>query len=366
MTRRVFLSLLFSSLVVFSGCGKKGPIEPPLARIPQTVQELTVLQRGDRVFLSWVNPEAYIDGNPIGEVASVEVWLIEEERAAGSTAKKWTKADFEGQAGLLTRLSADQFGALLSRETAKAELTYVYAPKEEDVSRKALVLALRVRDKQNRTSDFSEPVSLDLVSPPPPPQKVRAEVFEDHIQVRWEDAVGAAEDEGLSTPVGYNLYRSGEEGQALRLNSALIKKREYLDKDFSFGQTYRYLVRAVLESAPKVESDDSEPIDITPRDTFPPAPPSGLTAIGGSGIIALSWEAGRESDLGGYRVWRRVAGEVEFVLIATLTASESSFQDVKVEKNTRYEYAITALDTAGNESQKSEPAHGTMRDNPAA
>jgi predicted small lipoprotein YifL len=364
MSRRVLFLLLSFTLVVFSGCGKKGPIEPPLARVPQTVQQLTVLQRGEKVFLSWINPEAYIDGNPIAEVAVVEVWLIEEDRSTGSTGKKWTKADFENKAELLSRLPADQFSALRSGEPAKNELTYVYTPKTEDFNRKVLTFALRVKDKKNRSSDFSEPVPLGLVSPPVPPQKVRAEIFEDHIQVRWEDAAGPNEE--ISKPGGYNLYRSGEKGQAQRLNSALIKKQEFRDKDFSFGQTYRYFVRAVRESAPQVESDDSEPVDITPQDTFPPGPPSGLTAIGGSGVIALSWEAGRESDLEGYRIWRRVNGEADFVIIATLTASESSFQDAKVEKNTRYEYAITALDTAGNESRKSEPARGIMRDNPPA
>jgi hypothetical protein len=366
MARRIFFLLVFSGLIVFSGCGKKGPIEPPLARLPQTVQGFSLFQRGDKVLLNWTNPEAYIDGNPIGKVAEVEIWLIKENRAVGTAAKKWTTADFENKAELLIRISADQFSTFHSLEPEQTGLTYVYAPKTEEFGHKVLTFALRVKDGEKRTSAFSEPSSLVLLPPPAPPQNVLTEVFEDHIQVRWKEGEEVSQATGSAKPAGYNLYRSVGDVPARRLNSALITQPEYSDKDFSFGQTYRYFVRTVLESAPPVESEDSQSAEVSPRDTFPPRPPTGLAVIGGSGFIALSWEANRESDLGGYRVWRRLEGKGEFVLIAKLTAAESSFQDTRVEKNSRYEYAITALDTAGNESQKSEPARGIVRNNPPA
>ncbi len=364
MTRRVVFVVLLSTLTALSGCGKKGPIEPPLVRIPQTGQNLTALQRGGRVFLSWSNPEAYIDGNPIEDVAVVELWLIQEIRSGAGAAKKWTAAEFENKAELLTRISADQFGALHPPGASGAELTYLYLPKAEDLGGKVLTFALRVRDRKMRSSGFSEPVSLVLLSPPLPPQKVRAVVFEDHIQVGWDDPAQAGEGVESKKADGYNIYRSGGESSVARLNSGLIKKREYQDKEFSFDQTYRYFVRAVLDSVPPVESEDSERFEVIPRDTFPPAPPRGLTAIRGSTFIALSWESGREPDLAGYNVWRRKDGKGEFVLLASLTVAESAFQDAMVEKGILYEYAITALDTSGNESRKSGSARASMRDNP--
>jgi hypothetical protein len=364
--RCVVLSLLLlSGLMGLSSCGKKGPIEVPLVQTPQTVQNFSVLQRGGKIFLSWTNPDATIDGSPIRDVAAIEVWLIKEERSGQGTAKKWAGAEFESRAELLTQISAGQFDGLRAGEEATAELRYLYLPDEKDFGRGILTFALRVKDGKRRVSAFSEPVSLELLTPPPPPQRVQAVVFEAHIQVRWEDRPGAGEGAGSAKPKGYNIYRSEGESPAERLNSSLILKPEFLDKDFSFGRTYRYIVRTVLSSAPPVESEDSEAAEITARDTFPPARPSGLTAIGGSGFIALSWEAGRESDLAGYKVWRTIAGKSEFALIASLTAAESSFQDAQVEKNRRYEYAISALDSAGNESPKSEPTRGIMRDNPS-
>lgn len=364
MARRGFPALLLSVLILLSACGKKGPIEPPLMRIPQAVEDFTVLQKGRQVRLHWTNPDAYVDGNPIAEVAAVEIWLVQRDRAAGSAAEKWTGEEFEDSAELLVRISAGQFDALRLPEEAQTGLTYIYSPKEEDFNRLVLTFSLRVRDGKNRVSAFCGPISLELLSPPLPPEKVAAEVFEDHIRIYWEDPIDTRQEAAASRPGGYNLYRSEDEMPAQQLNSALIKKPEYLDKSFSFGRTYRYFVRTVLESAPGVESEDSRPITILARDAFPPAPPRGLSVIGGPGFIALSWEASNEPDLGGYRVWRRIAGRGEFIPIASLTASESAFQDSEVEKKRRYEYAITAFDIAGNESRKSEPAGGILRDSP--
>jgi fibronectin type 3 domain-containing protein len=215
-------------------------------------------------------------------------------------------------------------------------------------------------------------------------------VFEDHIRVSWEGREQPKEEAApvivsviiplmippMTVPVtlpttpsttpaptaGFNVYRSEGENPAVRMNSALLETSEFLDKDFLFGRTYRYFVRAALGSKPPLESDDSEAVEVAAKDVFPPAPPSGLTAIGGRGFIALSWEGGRESDLTGFRVWRRPAGEGEFAPVATLTGADSSFSDLKVEKNQRYEYAITALDSAGNESPRSAAVTGVVRD----
>lgn len=364
ITRRPFLPLMLLALMAFPGCGKKGPLEPPLIRVPQAVQDLVVLQRGGRVFLYWTNPEAYIDGNPIESVAAIEVWMIQEDTTALSEAKKWAREEFGNEAELLIRISSDKFGSLRPPEASAAGLSFIYLPNAEDFGRRVLTFALRVRDEKKRVSDFSEPVSLDLLRPPPPPREVQAEVFEDHILLRWEEGIEPGRGAGAAELGGYNVYRLSPEEPSRRLNPALVKSKDYSDKDFSFGETYRYFVRSVLVSAPGVESEDSEPVEVTARDTFPPDSPSGLTVIGGSEFIVLSWEANPESDLEGYKVWRRIAGKGEFVPIATLTAAESAFQDAKVEKKTRYDYAITAFDTAGNESRKSESASGIMRDIP--
>ena len=53
-----------------------------------------------------------------------------------------------------------------------------------------------------------------------------------------------------------------------------------------------------------VEGDPSEPICVTPADTFPPAAPTGLAAVSGAGAINLIWDANTDADLAGYVVLR--------------------------------------------------------------
>jgi len=53
----------------------------------------------------------------------------------------------------------------------------------------------------------------------------------------------------------------------------------YRDAAFDFGKTYLYTVRAVIPGdGSTVESSDSFPVIVTPRDIFPPAVPQGLVA----------------------------------------------------------------------------------------
>jgi hypothetical protein len=229
-----------------------------------------------------------------------------------------------------------------------------------------LTFALRVEDTRKRVSDFSEPISIEVRRMPAPPRSLRATVHPDRIEVRWEASAAIAGAADAAGPVGYNVYRSEEQGPVAGLNASPVKGLEFRDSDIVFGRTYRYFVRAAASgSPPQAESEDSEVIVVEAKDVFPPAAPTGLTAVAGAGIIALSWEAGPESDLAGYRVWRKEETQEPFVLLQELAANENSYSDSGVEKNRRYVYAITALDAAGNESHKSNPASGVVRDGPA-
>jgi len=88
-----------------------------------------------------------------------------------------------------------------------------------------------------------------------------------------------------ATPPGYRVYRAEVEPQqetsaaehpAANLKSPLellgsVSSHEYQDKQFEFGKTYLYTVRAVAQYGQDfVESADSPPANVTPRDTFHP------------------------------------------------------------------------------------------------
>jgi hypothetical protein len=93
-------------------------------------------------------------------------------------------------------------------------------------------------------------------------------------------------------------------------------------------------------------------------DTSPPAAPAGLTATAGNGQVVLDWASNVEADLAGYRVYRRVAGDV-WPASPLASASTSAYTDSGLANGTTYEYRVTAYDTATNESSPSSVVSAT-------
>lgn len=332
--------------------------------IPQAVTDLALSQQGDGLILHWSNPTATLDGDPIKAISEVEVWMMDEKKGEGRR-EKIASSEFEKKAKLLARIEKKDFHSSLEKPGASSDLTFIYPLEKGQIGNTVLTFALRVKDERGRLSPFSEPLSLEAMALPLPPQKVLASLFEDRVEIRWESPEKNIDGSTPPRATGYNIYRAEDKEPFSLLNPELVKGREYQDKNFSFGRTYRYIVRASASgTSPYSESEDSDIVEVQTRDVFPPAPPSGLTAIVGADYIVLSWEANKETDCAGYRVWRRQEEQLDFVLLKPLGIAENSYTDSAVEKNKRYVYAISALDMTGNESQKSAPETAIIREKP--
>src|SRR4029078_5926141 len=135
------------------------------------------------------------------------------------------------------------------------------------------------------------------------------DVKEEAITLTWQAPTTNIDG---STPVnllGYNVYRMDPSqrvpGQT-PIISTLVSGTSYEDKTFKFGGEYRYVVRSVslgTEGA-QVESLNSNVLPVSPRDTFAPAPPSGLSVAGSPGRLSIFFAANSESDIAGYHIFR--------------------------------------------------------------
>jgi fibronectin type 3 domain-containing protein len=110
-----------------------------------------------------------------------------------------------------------------------------------------------------------------------------------------------------------------------------------------------------------IESDDSVPAIVTPRDTFPPAAPQNLVVAeipGDNGAVSvdLSWSINLENDLAGYRIYRSEQQREHGRSLQAELLLSPAYRDLSVQANHRYWYVVTAVDRAGNESAPSEPA----------
>jgi predicted small lipoprotein YifL len=355
------ISLFFIPLflvIFFDFCGKKGPLLPPVKKIPQKIEVFELRQRGDKVVLEWENPVAYIDGHPLSGIVQVEILIARE----GEEFSGWK--DFEKRAALIKTINTEEFSKLqIQKEDGSVRFIYSHELSMEDLTQKKLTFGIRVREKKKNRYGFSDLSSLEPKTLSLPPQGVNLTVFRDRIEIRWDPPEKNIDQSSPSRFKGYNIYREEEDGLLQRLNSQPVKERKYDDKDFSIGSVYRYYIRTTAaDSPPFLESGDSEVIEILIEDTFAPAPPLGLVSVAAENFISISWDANQDEDLAGYRVWRKVEGEAEYVLLTPETILENAYNDSTVEKNKRYYYAITALDESGNESPKSKSVSEIIKD----
>ncbi|MGB9892832.1 MAG: fibronectin type III domain-containing protein [Candidatus Saccharicenans sp.] len=340
MMKRIGFAIIAIYISFFNfGCGRKGQLLEPVPGIPQPVSNFQVTQKGDRLVFSWTNPEKYLNGKPLN-VSSVEIRAMEikdetvSEKLLASSFIKFSKP--------LAELKIGQF----SLEKEKAELKLDL----QAVTAKGYCFGLRTRGKRGGWSEISNLARVKPQLLPLPPRSLQAECFEDRIVLSWLPPIFCIDGKTRLKEVGFNVYRS-QGGDFERLNSAPLTESRYDDRQFSFGQDYRYLIRAIrIESPDLGESEDSEILEITPVDIYPPRTPAEAKAIVSEQGVSLSWIPNQEADLAGYRVYRQKEGESRPFLLTAQLLTDPVFFDLTVEKNCLYVYSIMAVDSFSNES----------------
>ena len=308
------LICLFS--LILTGCGYIGDPLPPALNVPTQITDLRAVQRGGKVIVEFTIPDKTTENLPITTVESVDL------RAAPSPSGQFNMDAWSA--------SARQ----LKSDSVKPGNVHVEAP-AAPWQDKELILAVRLVNRKGRTSQWSNLVVLPVVAPPPSPSNLKAETTVDGVRLTW-------------TPVQAETFRIFRGKDLLGKSD----KAEYLDKDTQYGKEYIYAVQASRKTGEtEAESELSAPVSITPLDTFPPATPTGASAIAGTASIELNWERNTESDFKNYRIFR-AAGSGNFEKIADAVEAPA-FSDRAIVSGTAYRYIITAVDQAGNESPRS-------------
>jgi hypothetical protein len=241
----------------------------------------------------------------------------------------------------------------------------------------AIPISSRNRDGAP-TSRVMVPLGVSVIAPPAPSLAHTKE----EIEVSWEPPQGApgriqAPPEkgdlrsrpvlGQSSVYTYNVYESADESAATGvepLNRRPLEEPPYADARIEFGARRCYVIRSVFSfGGVRIESDPSPPACITPADTFAPAAPAGLAAVGSEGGISLIWEPATEADLAGYLVLRGEAGSETLQPLTPAPIRETTYRDTDVRPGVRYAYAVVAVDNAtpANRSTESERVEESAR-----
>lgn len=313
--------------LIAAGCGAPGDPLPPSLNIPQAITDLAARQQGDRILVTFTLPALTTDGVVLRKFQAVEL-------RAGPPP--------EGNFDLERWAEVAKVFPVTQARPGPVELAVPVAewgPRE-------IILGVRAAGPKGRFSEWSNLVALTLVPPLAAPEDLRAQATAEGVRLEWRTP---DEREGLR----FRIFRRGA-GQSEPAQIGESQEPAFIDANASLGLSWQYRVQAVIRAGETEAFSEPSPwISITPEDRFPPSPPKGLRATASLGSVELAWEANQEPDLKGYYVWRAAPDQSLQRLSDLLTLP--SYSDRTARSGVRYRYAISAVDTRGNESALSSP-----------
>lgn len=319
------LLVLLANLVA---CGSVGDPLPPLLHIPSPVNDLSAVQVADKVQVLWTWPLLTTEGTMARQIGGFELWAVDVPSFANPLTPE-TIDEYRRHVASLgpTGLEGKEPGS-------RVELSM---PLAEWKLGQLTVLAVTVSSPAGRDAGYSNQVFLHPIEPPARPKWSGLAAVPTGVALSWEPAMRAED---------YAIERAdGVEGQFVSLGR--LGTEAFVDRTVQWGKTYRYRLRPYRRSqAGWIAGTPSAALELTPRDTFAPEVPAGLRAVRTPDSVELSWLKGADEDVDGYRVLRD--GEDVSGLVQT-----ASFSDGTAQPDSVHSYAVTAVDTRGNESEPS-------------
>ena len=344
--RRVLWAPFYCLLV---GCAAEGPPQPPRVERPEPIHDLRARQVGRNFEIRLTLPTLATDGQRLTKPVEVDLFRTETppRRAPQpplTAGKPWVELSPTNLARY-ARGSRLDYSFTLSRTQFRQQLGFSLAFLAVSLTR-----GFRGRPRRSLPSNLVVVPILDVTEPV---ENLSVKGTPKVLVLRWSAPRLALSGSPAPSNLTYRIYaRSGGRASSFqRLNST--SSTEFQDRDFQFGLNYYFMVRTITAKGNTVaESKDSNVVEITPADIFPPLPPKHLSALYVSPAVELIWQANTETNLAGYRVYRR-ENHQPFSLLNKKLLRTPVYRDTTVKANRRYIYAATTVDQSGNESGKS-------------
>jgi hypothetical protein len=347
--RFICLTALTAAVAAGLSCGKRKPPLPPVERVPQRA-EMNGFQRGSKILLSWKMPARNAKEDDLLHIERIEVYRLAEPL---SSPLNMTEAEFSSRAVVIASVPVDDDDFAFKTMTYADALEFATQPVR-------LRYAVRFVNKSGQRAAFSNFLVVEPAAGiADNPRELKLAPSQEAIKLDWD--APAANVDG-TTPVnliGYNVYRSEDKDKPARLlTKTPISATNYDDIFFDFDKTYFYFVRAVSigTNAEPVESGETAVVEITPKDTFAPKAPEGLTVAASTNSVAIFFAVNTENDIAGYTVYRSENKDAplgEWQKLTPELIKTNTFQDTTAVNGKQYFYYVTATDLRGNVSEPS-------------
>jgi hypothetical protein len=376
-----FFAILISIAAVMfaAGCGAPGEPTAPSPTIPVAITDLAAAQSGDGVQLTFTLPTKTTTGERLADAPAIEI-LRGAAKPNGSPDAKSFRVVYTIPSALVINYRSEdhvQFVDPVPPEEARASAGGM------------LLYRVRTRASRKRTSADSNTVTLRMLPVAERVASLQTKLTEDAVELTWSAPTYTSSGEPLAALSEYHVYRGEIDPASARvaavaavasppadLSQARWKSplaflgssasTTYRDTAFEFDKTYAYTVRAITQpEGHALESSDSTPAVVTPRDIFPPATPTDVRAsvivgnptdaLKNPDEVDLSWSINSEPDLAGYRVYRSEQQDTAGELVTPDLLLSPAYRDTSVQPGHRYWYRVTSVDRSGNESAPCEP-----------
>jgi hypothetical protein len=338
-------------------CGIQGPPLPPRIERPAQITDLSITQQGRAFVLRFTLPAVATDGERLTKPLEIQIFRTVTPPGAPAAAPEAAGAP------AVTLGSVD-----LHKPSDGGKLEYSWKLSEQDYSgtlgetyafaARGLTHGFRNRPLEGALSEIASAVLIDVSGPP---ENLKVHLTEKAVELDWSPAANTLSGKPLADFSGYRVYRS-ESGKPASFQSlAEVSSTTASDAGFTFDHAYYYKVPALFKKGTtEAVSDDSETVDITPHDVFPPAVPRDVTAIYTAGAVEIVWTPSAEPDLAGYNVFRRESGGTE-TRVNKEPVRTPVFRDQAAQAGHHYFYRVTTVDLTGNESGPSAEAEVDIR-----
>ena len=328
-------------LIIFTflptGCGRKTPPVPPATVMPKIITDLHHQLDEQGVTLIWTAPARTVQGDKLDRIDGFELLravVAEDDYCEGCPIK---------------------FGRPIKIEPG-ATVPGGKVHYHETVLRPGYHYLYQVRTKLGwyHASNGSNIVSFAWNTLISPPKNLTAVAGDNKVVLSWQAPSTLIDGSKITTPLSYQIFRSVA-GSALSPLGAAVGTTTFTDVLVQNGTRYFYKVQPLSKKSVGIMSKTAQ---ARPHDLTAPAPPQKITAVQTSAGIKVLWQQTPDTDLAGYRIYRRREKEKKTSLVGEVTGGMLMFLDTtQITPGTWY-YTVKAYDNAdpANESKPSSEA----------
>lgn len=340
--------------MMVAACGHKGNPVPPDRPMPPAVEAFEIDRSGPKVTLRFTVPVPDPESQAPRILERVDVYAMSKPAADPAP----TPAELAIAAHLFSKVDAPVPPKPSAATPAEAELvsgtltltdTLPASPADGTTVRYYAVQAVngRRRGPLSPILKVSPNVTLDV------PANVGVAYDERGLSLTW--APGA-------TGVRFVLDETDSTGaHPKRVTSAPLDTPQF-EAPVEFGKARCFVVRAIqMTAGVTVIGEGAAPVCVTPVDRFPPPAPSDTVALALDAAVEVSWTASTASDVAGYVILRAEGTNGTLQPLTPQPVAGPTYRDATARSGVTYQYAVKAVDGAGNESAVSNRSTVTAR-----